>query len=310
MPDEILYAGLANERTAETLTGDFLFNLTDRNMLPAHDALLYWKDFRGLGTTTVKIPIINFLGFDLPSQIGEMLATPNTPWADSSVLLSIGCFTKAYERGDLARFTDSLGVVSNPALFAEDAALSHSLRLANLCTNVLDDFTTTVGSTGADLTIAQFLAGVNLLEINTQGQIAPGQACSILHPVQMGDIRTGLLTLAGSAQYHAAAQDLLAVKGTGYRGQLFDVDLYSLPSVPTANAGADRAGSIFVRGAMCWGDMSVDTENDANSLVIGSKVLFERERKPRTRSTNYLSSSYLAASKLIDLCGISVITDA
>lgn len=308
MANEILYAGLADQRLTETLAGLYLQMIGDRNALPEHPALIYIGDFAKSGSTSRKVPHVGLNAYDLPAAIAELASTPNTALTDSSTTLAMTTFSKAYEVGDVARATDPLAVL-NADKFAMDAVISGAMRKTNLIANVADDFTTTVGTSGADLTIAQFVSGVNSLEINVQAEIGDGDALSVLHPVQVGDLRTNALSIGGAAQWREDMSDLIPIRGSGYRGRLAGVDLFSSPQVPTANAGADRAGSIFVRGAILWGDMTFDNENDANTLNLG-KVMLERKREARTRSWVWLMALALAVSKGIDLCGVGVTTDA
>ncbi len=309
MPNEVLYAGLADQRLVETILGDYLQMIADRSALPNHPALVYVGDFKGSGSVVRKIAHVGLVAYDLPAAIAELASTPNTPLSDSSSTVAVANFSKAYELGDTARATDPLGV-TKAEKFAMDAVASAAMRKTNLIANVCDDFTTQVGTSTADLTVAQFVTGINTVEINTQGEIAEGDALSVLHPVQIGDVRSNLLTVAGNVQWRADANDVMPIRGNGYRTRLFGVDLFSSSQVPTANAGADRAGSIFVRGGVLWGDMSIDNENDANTLNLAEKVLFERKREARNRSVSYLMSMFLGVSKGIDLCGVAIVTDA
>jgi hypothetical protein len=309
MANEILYAGLADQRLTETLSGDYLMLITDRNALPKHPALYYGGDLYGTGSTTKKFPHIGLWAYDLPVATADGAAVGNTAWSDSSSTVAVAGYSKSYERSDVAKFTDSTGLL-NASNFAGDASQSSAMRLTNLVANVTDDFTQTVGSSGSDLSLANFLSAINLLEVNTQAAIGEGEAMFIGHTVQLGDLRTAMSTVGGAIQWYMPSQQLLPIRGGGYRGRYMGVDLFASPQVPTANAGADRAGGMFIRGAVIYCDMSVDTENDANTLVIGGKVLFEKDRTSKSRLTAYVSSSYFGVSKGIDLLGVSVITDA
>jgi hypothetical protein len=309
MANEILYAGLADQRLAETLSGDYLELIADEAALPKHNALYYAGDLYGTGSTTKKVPHVGINAYDLPVAVADGAAVANSAFADGSTTISVAAYSKAYERSDVAKFTDTLGVL-NAEKFAQDASKSSAMRLTNLIANVIDDFTQTVGATGVDFSLANFLAGINLLEVNTQASLAEGDVMFVGHTVQLGDLRTAMSTVGGAIQWFQPSQLLLPIRGAGYRGRYMGVDLFASPQVPTANAGADRAGGMFVRGAVLWCDMGVDTENDANSLVIGGKVLFEKDRTPKSRLTAYVSSSYFGVSKGIDLLGVSVITDA
>ena len=80
--------------------------------------------------------------------------------------------------------------------------------------------------------------------------------------------------------------------------------------VPTANAGADRAGGMFGGGAIIWADGTIPGEADPNQLMIGDKILFERVREGRAGLTAYVTRKFLGFSEGIDAAGASLITDA
>jgi len=271
---------------------------------------MYLGDMRGRGSATIKVPHIGLMAYDLPQAVADGSAIAATGLTDASSTLTIAGFSKKYTVSDLAKFTDATDIL-NPATFAADAVASFAMRTTNLIANVTDDFTNYVGSTGVDMTFANLVSGINLLELNSSMPIAAGDALALLHPVQIGDLRTAMLTIGGAVQWTAPAAELLNIRGTGFQGQFFGLDIFSSPQVPTANAGADRAGAIFLRGGVLWMDMSVQAENNIDQLVLdGGKVLFERDRSASGRLTDRVSSGYRAVSKGIDLLGVSVITDA
>lgn len=310
MANEVLYAGLADQMTAEILSGQYLQMIADRSALPMHPALFYAGDLAGTGSNTIKVSHLGLGAYDLPSVVADGAAIANTALTDSSTTIVVAGYSKAYERSDIARFVEKLGVLSAEK-FAMDAAQSSAMRLTNLIANAVDDFSNTAGSTGVDMTLANFLTAINTLEVNSQAAIAEGEAMCVLHPTQLGDLRTALAasSTSGAAQWYQPSQLMFGIKGAGYRGRYMGVDLFSSNQVPSANAGADRAGGMFVRGAILWADLSVQVENSADQLVIGGKVLFERDRTAKSRLTGYVSTSYFGVSEGIDALGVSIITD-
>lgn len=305
MANEILYAGVADLRTAEVLSGEYLMLLAARESLPAHPALVYGGDAAGRGSVVVKVSHLGLNGYDLLSSVGDGAGVTNTALTDGSTTVTIQRYSKSYEQSDLVRLSDQGRLA--PAAFAQDAVQSASATLVSLVANVTDNFTTTVGTSGSNLTVANFLAAIQGLEVaNVQ---SPYMA--ILHPQQMGDLRADLAATAGGAvQWMAASQAQINLLGNGYRGQWAGVDLFVTSHVPTANAGADRAGAMFGRGAVVWADSSIPGENDASQLIIGGKVLFERDRTAKSGLTAYVTHAYMGVAKGIDAAGISIVTDA
>lgn len=305
----ITYATLADLRISQILSADFLQLIADRNALPNHPALHYAGDLFGRGTDTIKIPHNSLPGYDALVQTADGSAVGNTAFTDGSTTISIARYSKAYAPTDLAKFSSPSGEFA-PSRFAEDAILSGALNLTDLIANLVDGFSNTVGATGVDLSLANWLAGLGLLEVSCQGSIGEGSVMAVLHTQQVSDLRTAIGTnAAGALQWYPPSGEQLAIRGNGYRGRYMGVDIFASSRVPTANAGADRAGGLFVKGAICWADSSVQAEGPMQ-LAIGGKVLFEVDRDAPAGITKYVSHAYQGASEGIDAYGVSVITDA
>lgn len=307
MANEIIYSSIGDLRTAEALSAEILLLLADRNALPNHPALLYAGDARGRGSSVLKIPEIGLMGFDLLSSVGDGSSVSNTALTDGSVTVTVARYSKAYEASDLARLTDPSNGRINVDSFAMDAVQSAANTLVSLVCNVTDDFTSTVGTSGSDLSVANFLAAIQTLEVAKV--VSPYM--SILHPQQMGDLRAALAATSGGAiQWLPATAEQIQLLGNGYRGQFLGVDLFTSAFVPTKNAGADYGGAMFGRGAIAWADSSIPDDGDPMQSVLAGKILFERDRTAKAGLTSYVSHAYLGVSKAIDGAGVSIVTDA
>lgn len=305
MADEILYAGVADQRTAETLSAEFLFLNAARDALPNHPALFYAGDAKGTGSVAIKVPSVGLMGYDLPTAMAEGASVANTPLADHSATVTVVRHSQSYEAGDIARLSDSKGILT-PALFAANAIQARASLLVSLVANVADDFTATAGSTGVDMTIANFLTASNLLEVSN----VPPAYLSILHPTQWGDLKTALTTTSGGAiQWLPATAEQIQLLGTGFKGRYLGVDVFTSTLVPSKNAGADRGGSMFGRGAVLWADSSVDTAGNPALIAIGGKILFGLDRTERAALTAFIAHHFLGASIGRNENGVSIITD-
>lgn len=306
MADEIVFTGIGDLTTAEALTNAYILLAAERNALQNHPALMYVGDIGvGARSNTLKIPHVGLMGYNLLSSTGDGAAVANTALTDGSSTVAVARYSKAYEASDLARMT--AGGLVNIDMMAMDAVLSGALTLSSLVANLVDNFSTVVGTTTVDATAANFLDAITANEIAH----TPGPLLAVLHPVQWGDIRKDLaLSTGGAIQFMAATQELVAYRGTGFVGSLAGVDVITSTFVPTANAGADRAGGMFGRGALLWADGTIPTEGDPNQVVIAGKVLFERVRAGKSGLTAYVSHRYLGVVEGIDGFGVSIITDA
>ena len=316
---------LSDQRAAELLNQDYLLLAADRNALPNHPALYYAGDFgrtgAGASTSSVrKVPILGLQGFDLPATVAEGASIVPSRVTDQQFTISVARGGKAYQPSDEVRFSDSLGVYNTQA-FAMDAMAAHSLRLTNAIAALVGGFSLNESTTGVDLTVAVFLAAITDLETGSNQSFAPGDAMCVLHTQQVGDLRASFSTATGTIQWTAVAQEQLALRGNGYRGQIFGVDVFSSGYAPSANAGADRAGGMFCRGGIAFATMSPYAEM-ADQVVIGSggvgpspvvPILFERDREALAGLTSYVSASWIGVTRGYDTSphrmGVSIITD-
>ena len=66
---------------------------------------------------------------------------------------------------------------------------------------------------------------------------------------------------------------------------------------------------MFAKGAILWADGSVGSDGSPDQMVIGGKVLFERDRTARSGLTAYVSHRYLGVAEGIDGFGVTIATD-
>lgn len=303
---------LTDQRLAEILSGEYLRLAADRAALPQHPALVYGGDFYGAGSLTRKISLVGLDGYDLPGAVAEGASIVPQALADQQFTLTVARYGKAYQPTDSVRFTDPLGIF-NPARFAEDAVQSFLMRLTNLIANLVGGFSRAAATTsGTNLSVATFLVAIADLEVGSLMAIPEGAAMAVLHTQQAADLRDSMATAtSGAIQWNVTPADI-AIKGLGYRGRHFGVDTFASSHVPSANAGADRAGGMFLRGGIAWADMSVDPA-DANEIAIARKILFSRVRDALAGTTAYASQGYLGATRGYDTAphqmGAAIITD-
>lgn len=183
-----------------------------------------------------------------PSEGTDLVNAPLTPTA---VTLTAAMGGIGFEVSRLA----SQGIPqANPDYFFEQGAgalaQKHEDDIAALFTALNGG--TVVGSTGVDLTFAQFLDGIVTINSNQ----AVGTVSAVLHPIQVADLMRSLGGFGATANVGgafagtqtAAAVDRLA--NIGLVGNIGGVVVYQSARCPTANAGADRAGAIFVPDAI------------------------------------------------------------
>jgi len=306
MAGEILYSGLGDLRLAETLSTQFMLLLADRNWLGNHPALFDAGDVSGTGSTVVKIPQIGLDGYDAAASAAESGNSANVALTDTSTTVTVARQTLARETSGLAQITDP-GFLTSPT-WANDAFGAMNARMTNMITALMSGFSSSVGSTGVNLSVANFLAAKATLAVNNALDSTP---LAILSSVQMADLMAELATTSGGAvQFLQATADLVQARGLGFQGQFLGVDLFSSNRVPTANAGADFAGGMFTRGAVVTAFGTPFVEDPTQQVAIAGRILFERDRTARTDLTAYVSHFYYGVAEGQDLRGVAIVTDA
>ena len=205
----------------------------------------------------------------------------------------------AGEVGIMATVTDVLEVSDIPA--------AHGARLKQLGRAIADkidvditalfaSFSSSVGTTTSDLTLANLLEAIYTLEAAN----APKPFVGVLHPVQISDMRTALETNANSpfqSQGIRAGTNELGPAGPGYAGEWFGLPIYFSTNVPTANAAADRAGGIF-------------SANYALGMVKKWSSKIVPMYWPPIRGWVLTATANYGVFEIEDSAGVAVITDA
>lgn len=312
MANEIVYSGIGDLTVAARLASLYQLLLADRDSgALAHPAIVY-AGMSQAGSTVVKVPQVGLMGYNLLASGTEGTDPGNTALTDASASITVAIYEKIYEAGDLARMVDAYGMFS-PEMMAADCAVSAAQTLIDLLVALATGFTTNVvGSSGIDLVIEDFTDGITLLEV---AKVA-GRLCSILHPTQIGDMRTDSLSLAGAVQYRQDAQGLVRYAGSNYKGELFGVDVFSSAQCDTSDAGANVNGMIFGPGAVLWGDGAFVPEPGDNNIIdlampgAPAKARLERVRSGRAGLTAWVMRALMGVIEGIDAAGCRVRSDA
>ncbi len=126
------------------------------------------------------------------------------------------------------------------------------------------NFTSSVGVSGANMTEADFLQAIYLLESGN----ATGPYAAVLHPIQIHDLRVALATSTGAiwGGPSAPASEL------GAFANLYGVDVYRSTNCASVNINADRQGVMMPVGNQC---------GLAYVLKVGARTEFQRDASLR-----------------------------
>ncbi|HUX14937.1 MAG TPA: hypothetical protein VMW52_00605 [Phycisphaerae bacterium] len=247
-------------------------------------------DIGGAPTKAKDFPITPGL---TASSIAEGMDLTNTPFATSKVTLTVG------EVGLMLTITDLLSMsdIVSDEYYSSEMGKAMALKFNTDVLALSAGFSGTCGATGVNLTEANILAG--LVTLASDG--IPPPYSGALHPQQwadlIADVGTTITPAGAGGQPARAATNDLSVPSTGGLGALYGVEWYTSHLVPTANAGADRAGMIVA---------------PAHAIGHVSKwdVRVEPERDASLRAREIVVTACYAIGELRDAAGIGVITDA
>lgn len=302
MANEILPAGIGDLTTTETMSAEYLMLLAERDgSILMHPALLY-ASAPNPTSNVVKVRHVGLMGYDLLTATTPGSEVANTALSDGSTDVTVAMRAKRYNWDDLSKFM--VGGLFDAAMWAQDAVVSVAQTLISLIANVTDDFGTTAGTSGVNASWQDVVDAKTLLAVAKAG----GPLCGLVHPVQWGDLETDAIAI-GMALPETARGVVAQGLGSSYKGTHFGIDWYSHTVVPTADAGANRAGAIFARGGVAWADAQIPEEGDSNILNLG-RARFERVRQGQYLATSWITSYACGVSKAIDGAGVTLKTDA
>ncbi len=307
MANEILFADLSGSaRLAAILAKEIELTLADRASLHKHPSIKFMGNVVGSGSNVIQTPIVGLDGYDTMSSPSDGAAVSNTALTETNANITVARRALQYSISDLAALTDSVGL--NVQRLAQSMVGSAQMTFQSLLCDVTDGFTSTAGSTGVDMTVDDFYSAQFTLTLAS----VPGPYICILHPRQLADLQSSLRAEAGPAQYVAATQEMLNIKGQGFAGMLNGVDIFVSSKVPTANAGADRAGAMFGYGAVGYAEGSPFPITAAGGIFApaGTPIVVEFERDASSALTKIIGNYYCGVAKLQDSMGVSIITDA
>lgn len=275
--DDVSYAAIITDEVKDALMA-----------VVVTPALLDFYDLSGDASKAVKIPKADKF---TAAAVAEGTELTNTALTSTSVTIT------ASEIGIMATVTDVLELSDIPA--AHGARLRQLGRAigdkldVDICA-LMDGFSTAVGATTVDITLANLLDAIYNLEVNDAAGL--GSLVAVFHPRQTADLRTELEADAGSL-YTGKSDTSITKAMSGYFGSWFGIDIFQSTNVPTANAGADRAGGIFVR------DYALGM-----AQKYGARV--ETLRWAPIRGFVLVATSMYGVGEVEDSAGVEAVTDA
>lgn len=307
MANEVYYSGLSgNARVAAVLNQAVLAKLTDTASLVNHPSIVQLRSMNGSGSTVVQVPVVSW-GADQMASVAENASVSNTALTTTNVNVTIARMALRRQISDLAQLT-ATGVPLDVTIdnLAADFVMAYEKRVTTMIGALSSGFSSSVGSTGVDLSVTNFYAAIFALQL----QANSGPFTAILANQQVNDLMSSLRSESGPGQYLAATQEMVTAKGPGFKGSLFGVDVFGTSyAVPTANAGADYLGMMIAPGAIGVATGTAAPVMGSETIVPQSPIVVEFERDASNGSTIIVGSAFVGVAELDDLKGVGILSD-
>lgn len=244
-------------------------------------------DISGDATNTMEFPKWPLL---TASDLTEGTDASNTAVNTTSVSVT------ADEAGIVVTVTDLLlrGSQTGLELYAAELGKALANKIDTDLLAEVADFSNSVGSSGTNITEANFLDAIYTLENGN----AIGPFVAVLHPRQVGDLRTALAASTGAiwGNPSSPAADI----GVSF-ANLYGVDLAKSTNCASVNSAADRQGVMMPMG-----------NQSGLAYVIKAAANTELQRDASLRATEIVVTA-IYGDECVNTAangGVAIITDA
>lgn len=298
-----------NARVSAVLHQTIQAKLADKASLWRHPAITYFGGLSGSGSTALQVPVVGLAGTDVMAAVSDGSSVSNTSLTTGSATITIARQSLRYDLTDLASLSNPIagGMGVGIEGLAESIVTGAEMRFTSMVCALASGVSTSVGSTGVDLSVATFYSAIYGLQLTANDT----EFMAILHPQQINDLITSLRAETGAVQYLPATAEQIAAHGPGLRGSFAGVSLFSSTKIPTANAGADYAGVMFARGFCGYADGTPSPVQGAGGLILpaGTPIVVELERDAASALTKIVGSYYVGVAEIEDARAVQIISD-
>lgn len=280
-------------RLQQMISQELKLLITDARNLRNTPFLDFVGSINGMGSDTIRVRKAGLDGYDsftAFSGVTEDTAVSETSLTDGHADIVVKRQALMYKITDLASMT-GMGQDIDPFRIAESIAKSYELLFAELTASTVAGFTASVSNAGA-LTIDDFIAAFQTLELASSGKGAPGPYVALLHPEQWQDLQNDIRAESNNALAFAPASfEAMSAKGPGYKGSYLGVDVYTSSHI-TQGAGL-HVGAMWAPGALGFATgKPAALAGAAQSMDMGD-VLIEMERDATRALTSIVGHCYL-----------------
>ena len=269
--------------------------LTDTANLRNSQFLTYAGSINGIGSDTIRVRKYGLGGRDSFADAGSENSDEAANFTDIDASTADIAVSRQFLIRNISDLASMAGYGSqdlNPFILASDMALSYETRFAELTADAADSFNQTKGSSSVDFTVDLFFEAISALHTKDSNRGADGPYALVMHPVALNQLQDSLRNETGNAiSMMAATADMLQVKGKGYIGKLFGVDIYRSSHVNSAASA--YSNYLLSPGAIGYVDGVPTSLPSAVDFMTMGKVLVEMERDGAAASTQIIGHAYM-----------------
>lgn len=254
---------------------------------------LWWQDLRGKGS---KVGAFSRMVLDTMTDTGEDTDLTTNAFETAGVQITAAEIGIRRDINDAAIEESIIGAQLFD-LLVRDAGTLCAVSLDDDICALFAGFTNAVGTSGANLTIANMVEAQATIRIAGQR----GKLVYILDDQQALDYQSAQAA-ATSTTINGLMQPSTDSEN-GFLGSFFNHPVYQTGLCDTANTGANVVGACFVRG---------DTNPLTAALagVMTRDVRVEMERDAHARQTIFVATAKWGVGETLDSSGVEITTDA
>ena len=295
--------GLRLEKMIENEVRALLF---DAASIRTSGALLFAGDVAGMGSDAISVRYAGLDGYEAMNTVGDGSEITSSNLTTATEDITVGRIGLRYDLTDLAALT-KLGQDIDVFRLAESMAGAFESRFMEMICALFSSASSSVGSTGVDMSVDDFMDSLYLLEIQNN----PSQLFAVLHPRQIADLQSSIRNeTANAIAFNPAHHELMKSLGQGFVGDFMGVQVLKSAYVPSD--GTDRSGAMFSAGAIGYAlGTPVPLAGPAGEIrPAGTPVLVELERDSAYSLTKIVGTAYTGAAVIEQSRIVEIATDA
>jgi hypothetical protein len=302
------FAGLETGglRLAAMIEAEVRALLSDNASIRQSGALLYAGDVANIGSDSITLRFAGLDGYDAMSSASDGADVSASQLEMDTATITVARQALRYDMTDLANLS-GLGSDISPFRLAESMVGAFEARFMEIVAATFGSFSTSVGTSGVDMSIDDFLDGVFALELANN----PAQIFAVLHPRQIADLQASIRNEAANAiAFNSASHDMLKMMGQGYVGDFLGVQIHKSSYV--AESAGNKQGAMFSAGAIAYAIGTPAPMVGAGGEVrpAGTPIVVEYQRDASKGLTEIIGTAYCGAGIVEDARGVLISTDA